>query len=82
MMTRRRAALALGAGLASFAAGKDTQGCIRTYRIPSGGIQPQAALDASGTLHLVYYNGDAHHGDLFLCSLQRWRRQFFFRASG
>jgi hypothetical protein len=64
MMTRRQVALALGATLSSFAA-EDTEDRIRRFRVPNGGIQPQVALDASGTLHLVYYVGDAHHGDLF-----------------
>ncbi|HWB84396.1 MAG TPA: sialidase family protein [Bryobacteraceae bacterium] len=64
MITRRQAALTLGATLTSFAAGRDTRDRIRLYRIPNGGIQPQLALDDRGTLHLVYYTGDAHHGDL------------------
>jgi hypothetical protein len=33
-------------------------------RTPGGGIQPQAAIDASGVTHLVYYTGDALAGDL------------------
>jgi hypothetical protein len=64
MMTRRQALLAVGATL-GFGADKDTQGRIRFYRIPNGGIQPQVALDEKGTLHLVYYTGDAHQGDLY-----------------
>src|SRR5262245_31650524 len=69
MMTRRQALLAVGATL-SFAADKDTHDRIRLYRIPNGGIQPQVALDEKGTLHLVYYTGDAHHGDLFYARSQ------------
>jgi hypothetical protein len=65
MMTRRQAAIALGATLTGFAAENETQDRIRVYRVPNGGIQPQVALDDKGTLHLVYYSGDAHHGDLF-----------------
>lgn len=34
-------------------------------QVPNGGIQPQAALDSAGTLHLVYYKGDAKSGNLF-----------------
>src|SRR6516165_2007709 len=64
-MTRRQAALALGATLTGFGAEKDTQGRVRIYRVPNGGIQPQVALDGGRTLHLVYYTGDARHGDLF-----------------
>ncbi|HZT69375.1 MAG TPA: sialidase family protein [Terriglobia bacterium] len=64
MMTRRDALLAFGVGFAGFAAEADSRR-IRLYRVPNDGIQPQAAFDNSGTLHLVYYNGDAHHGDVF-----------------
>ena len=32
--------------------------------IPEGGLQPQAAVDERGTLHLVYYAGDPKAGDL------------------
>lgn len=38
---------------------------IRLMRVPAGGIQPQAALDPQGTLHLLYFVGDAAGGDLF-----------------
>jgi len=33
--------------------------------VPSGGIQPQAVRDGTGALHLLYYQGDPRHGDLF-----------------
>src|SRR6516225_3012138 len=65
MMTRRQVVVGLGATLTSFAAGKDTQGRIRFYRVPNAGIQPQVALDNKGALHIVYYTGDARNGDLF-----------------
>ena len=38
---------------------------VTLLRTPDGGIQPQAAVDAHGVLHLVYYKGDPAHGDLF-----------------
>lgn len=38
---------------------------VTVIRIPSGGIQPQVALDERGTLHLLYFRGDAAAGDLF-----------------
>jgi hypothetical protein len=38
---------------------------VKLLRVPDGGIQPQAATDARGFLHLVYYSGDPFHGDLF-----------------
>ena len=38
---------------------------VTLMRVPSGGIQPQVALDAAGTVHMVYYKGDPGHGDLY-----------------
>jgi hypothetical protein len=32
---------------------------------PEGGIQPRIALDGRGTLHLIYYKGDASAGDIW-----------------
>jgi hypothetical protein len=33
--------------------------------VPDGGLQPQAAIDARGVLHLIYYQGPPAAGDLF-----------------
>ncbi len=38
---------------------------VKTFRVPNGGIQPQVASDENGKAHLVYFAGDATHGDLF-----------------
>lgn len=38
---------------------------VTLVRTPDGGIQPQAAMDREGVLHLIYYKGDAQNGDLF-----------------
>jgi hypothetical protein len=35
--------------------------------VPEGGIQPQAALDDRGVIHLVFFKGDPAGGDLFYC---------------
>lgn len=64
MMTRREAVLTFGAAFRAFGVEAE-KGRIRLQRVPNSGIQPQIALDRRGTLHLVYYAGDAHHGDLF-----------------
>jgi hypothetical protein len=41
-------------------------GTVTLLRVPNGGIQPQALVDAKGTLHLIYFKGrDATAGDLF-----------------
>lgn len=38
---------------------------IRTIRVPNGGIQPQVARDATGTLHLMYFTGEPAGGNLY-----------------
>jgi hypothetical protein len=38
---------------------------VTLWRTPDRGIQPQAAIDTSGGIHLVYYQGDPRRGDLF-----------------
>lgn len=47
------------------ASDRPQHGEISLVRVPQGGIQPQAAVDRAGTLHLLYYAGDPAHGDLF-----------------
>src|SRR5438874_913308 len=38
---------------------------VTVLRVPQGGIQPQVTVEAGGTVHLVYFRGDPHRGDLF-----------------
>src|SRR5437899_12914460 len=38
---------------------------VALVRTPDGGIQPQAAVDAQGVVHLIYYKGDSGGGDIF-----------------
>lgn len=38
---------------------------IKTVRVPHDGIQPQVAVDDRGTVHLIYYKGEAKAGDIF-----------------
>jgi hypothetical protein len=38
---------------------------VTLLRVPNGGIQPQAATDSKGTVYLLYYLGDAAHGDVY-----------------
>src|SRR5216117_989090 len=38
---------------------------VALLRTPDGGIQPQAAVDSQGVVHLIYYKGDAGAGDIF-----------------
>jgi hypothetical protein len=67
------ACIVLGAAMAalmlsavpSWAAGKETANAVKLVRVPDGGIQPQVALDAEGTLHLIYFKGTPGAGDIF-----------------
>lgn len=38
---------------------------VEHVAVPDGGIQAQAAIDARGTIHLLYYKGEAGSGDLY-----------------
>lgn len=38
---------------------------VQLVGTPHGGIQPQAAVDLDGTLHLLYFTGEPSGGDLF-----------------
>src|ERR1051325_1990608 len=38
---------------------------ITVTHLPDGGIQPQVAVDATGTVHLIYYKGPDGGGDIF-----------------
>ena len=38
---------------------------VSLIRTPGEGIQPQAAMDDHGVLHLIYFRGDAAGGDVF-----------------
>ena len=51
--------------LAASAAVAGTVPGVTPLRVPGGGLQPQAALDAKGRLHLVYMTGDSGHADIY-----------------
>lgn len=38
---------------------------VEIVPVPDGGIQPQAVVDATGTIHLIYFKGVPAGGDLF-----------------
>jgi hypothetical protein len=38
---------------------------VMLVRLPGGGIQPQIAVDESGAVHMIYYQGDPQNGDLY-----------------
>jgi hypothetical protein len=60
--------LLTGAGLLAARTGAESvneDGIVTIRRVPNGGLQPEAARDASGTLHLLYFAGAPADGDLF-----------------
>jgi hypothetical protein len=38
---------------------------VEYIRVPNGGLQPQAAVDTQGRLHLIYFKGEPAAGDVF-----------------
>ncbi len=43
----------------------EQEGNVKRLRVPNGGIQPQVVVDGKGVLHMIYYQGDPRHGDIF-----------------
>jgi hypothetical protein len=56
----------------ALAGGVDETGSarVRILQTPDGGIQPQAAIDAEGVIHLIFYRGEPSAGDLFYVRLR------------
>ena len=40
-------------------------GDVAVLRVPDGGIQPQARVDDRDVVHMIYFKGDAGHGDVY-----------------
>src|SRR5882724_3753128 len=49
---------------------------VTLLRAPDSGIQPQAAVDAKGVVHLIYFKGDPKGGDIFYVRREPGREQF------
>ena len=65
-MLTRVAVFALAAAAVTAAPGGTIDGPrVQHLAVPDGGIQPQAAIDAHGTIHLIYFKGPSSGGDLF-----------------
>jgi hypothetical protein len=56
--------------------GQSAPSRVDLLKTPDGGIQPQAAVDVDGTIHLVYFKGDPSGGDLFYTRLEPGRQAF------
>jgi len=42
-----------------------TEGLVQLWSTPNGDVQPEAFVDAAGTLHMISFAGDPAAGDLF-----------------
>src|SRR6476620_9822279 len=51
------------------AAGAPPAASVNVVRLPPGGVQPQIAVDSTGVRHVLYFQGDPAHGDLFYSRL-------------
>ncbi len=67
-------ALLVGATTGSSAA--DSTAPVKLVRTPDDGLQPQALMDAKGTLHLVYLKGDPKACDVFYARRAAGRTNF------
>src|SRR5215212_11003118 len=72
-------AMGVGAVLSlSFTAPSTTTSnvAVALVRVPHGGIQPEAAVDPHGTLHLLYFAGEPRGGNLFYVRSTDYGRTF------
>jgi len=51
-------------------------GSVKLIPTPEGGIQPQAAVDAKGVVHLIYFKGDPKGGDIYYVRREPGAEQF------
>src|SRR6266511_6339223 len=65
---------ALGVALVLYA--QADPGKVTLIRTPHGGIQPQAAVDSAGVLHLLYFKGEPQGGDVFYVRREPGRKEF------
>src|SRR5438876_11978257 len=49
---------------------------VTLIRTPDDGIQPQAAVDSKGVVHLIYYKGESGGGDIFYVRQQPGQQTF------
>ena len=75
-ITRRRSILLLLLSLLAINLNAAESSRVALVRTPDGGIQPQAAVDSQGVVHLIYYQGDAGGGDIFYARQQPGETSF------
>jgi len=49
---------------------------VTLVHAPDGGIQPQAAVDGQGVIHLIYFKGDDRGGDIFYVRQESGKETF------
>lgn len=49
---------------------------VTLLRTPNNGIQPQAVVDGKGTIHLIYFQGEARAGDLYYVHREAGQKDF------
>ena len=57
-------------------AAASTAARVIVRRVPHGGIQPEAVVDRTGMLHLIYFSGPPAGGDLFYVRSRDFGRTF------
>jgi hypothetical protein len=70
------ATLLVQAGSAVLQPALQAAGKVKLLRVPNGGIQPQAAMDERGVLHLVYFTGEPQGGDIFYVRRDAGKAEF------
>src|SRR5215510_13958584 len=70
------AAMLIQAGSAGLQPALQADGKVKLLRTPNGGIQPQAALDERGVLHMVYFSGEPQGGDLYYVRRDAGKTEF------
>src|SRR4051812_9048365 len=56
--------------------GDPTEIRVQVMRVPEGGIQPQAAVDEKGAIHVIWFRGDEAEGDLEYARLEPGSERF------
>lgn len=54
----------------------DAATAVKLVRVPDGGIQPQAAVDTGGVLHLIYFSDDPAAGNIYYVRKSPGSEQF------
>lgn len=65
----------IGAGISIRDGFGDTER-VTLIKTPEGGLQPQAVVDSTGVLHLVFFKGNPEAGDLFYVRQKSGERGF------